>query len=107
MTRIRILNQQHKTTMITLTGHADYDPGHDIVCSAISLLAYTLINYMLEYHPEALPTYQDDPGNFVICIDRSAGPSPEIDTAICMFEIGAESLAGNYPENVEVNNDTI
>ena len=95
MTRIRILNQQHKTTMITLTGHADYDPGHDIVCSAISLLAYTLINY------------QDDPGNFVICIDRSAGPSPEIDTAICMFEIGAESLAGNYPENVEVNNDTI
>lgn len=106
MTRIRILRQQNKTTMITLTGHADYDPGHDIVCSAISLLAYTLINYLLEYHPEALPVYQDDPGNFVICVS-TAESSPEVNAAIQMFEIGAVSLAGNYPENVEVQHDTI
>ena len=56
MTHIRILNQ-HRNTMITLIGHADYDPGHDIVCASVSMLAYTLINYMLHEHPEALPMY--------------------------------------------------
>ena len=106
MTHIRIL-KQHRNIMITLIGHADYDPGHDIVCASVSMLAYTLINYMLHEHPEALPMYQDDPGNFMIMIERPDGPTPEIDTAVRMFQIGAESLEGNYPENVEVGYDTI
>ena len=44
MTQAIICDGKCGETVIELTGHADYNPGNDIVCSAISAFIYALVN---------------------------------------------------------------
>lgn len=97
------INQMKATCKITLRGHADYNPGNDIVCAALSNTAYMLLNYLLRKHEDALLSYQDDPGNFIMVIDTAGH---DVETAIDVFCIGVEQIAANYPENVEVVDDS-
>ena len=42
MVEIKYVKSTHKY-IFELKGHAEYNPGNDIVCSAVSALAYTLL----------------------------------------------------------------
>lgn len=89
---------------ISFKGHADYaEKGKDIVCSAVSILCYTLA--------EAL-----EKGNFLMKIEKSieegecrvkAYPKPqyEANVQLVFFTIlsGLTMLAEDYPDNVKVD----
>lgn len=106
MTAIRISsNAQGNSFEVTLSGHADYNPGNDIVCAGISTITYTLLNYLLWARDNYLIKhleYKDNPGDIKIRATRYAPYDREISTALNMFRIGAEMMASYYPDNIKV-----
>lgn len=45
--------QYHDSYMFSCTGHSGYDvPGHDIICSAVSVLCYTLDEFLARSQAE-------------------------------------------------------
>ena len=53
MTTVRIRIKK-LTVEVSVKGHADYNPGNDIVCAGISTLSYTLLNYLRQAEKEHL-----------------------------------------------------
>lgn len=91
---------------IRIEGHADYNPGLDIVCSAVSMLSFTLMQALRN---------EDEDGNMALCDIRYSsgdvhisvtpvdGCCERIMTIIDTITIGFELLSNQYPENVELN----
>lgn len=42
MVKVEFYRDRHGFQAMDLTGHADYNPGQDVVCAGISALAYAL-----------------------------------------------------------------
>lgn len=89
---------------LTIEGHAGCgEKGQDIVCSAASMLFYTLIysynesRKMLEWR-----TYMDKDGNgHCACIPKK-GYEDDIARTYWTIMQGFKLLAGNYPDNVKI-----
>jgi uncharacterized protein YsxB (DUF464 family) len=84
---------------ISVKGHANYAPiGQDIVCSAVSVLAQTLIQSVKELTTDEIK-YSMSPGTVDIkfwCL------SDQSKVLIDAFFIGIEGIAKAYPDNVKV-----
>jgi uncharacterized protein YsxB (DUF464 family) len=91
-----------------MEGHADFNPGNDVVCSAISILCYTMAqNYMDCFRRHELkekPKIDLTPGKAVI----SAKPKEEYRRA---FEVMTDAvltgfvlLKNKYPDNIKLVN---
>jgi len=90
---------------ITITGHADFNPGLDIVCSAASMLSFTLMQCLQD---------ADDAGCLTECrIDYKSGdvyisvrPEPFykklLENTVNTIITGFELLAHHYPKNVMI-----
>jgi uncharacterized protein YsxB (DUF464 family) len=100
MTKVQIKRCPWKVE-IRLKGHAQYNPGNDIVCAALSNTCYMLLNYLLEEEPRVIESYQDDPGDFRIDINPVV-ESESLNPILRMFEIGIKQIADNYPKNVSL-----
>lgn len=103
MTTIKIKNGE--ITKISITGHADYDPGNDIVCAGISTLAYTMLNYLRQAeknHWISGYSYREGPGDIRMEFKTHWMCVREITTTIDMFRTGMEMLESQYPDNVRV-----
>lgn len=90
---------------ITVEGHADYNPGNDIVCAGISTLAYTLLNYLSDASGKGLIadfTYSQKPGYIYMRFCSKAIAVDRIGGAVGMFQTGAEMLGWKYPEHIKV-----
>lgn len=93
MTEIRYRNDEVKS--IEIKGHANYNPGNDIVCASCSILAYTLLNTL---EVENIPyTVEEESG--YMCIETTVNES---EPYFKMVHLGYKSLAQNYPENVRL-----
>lgn len=96
MIDIGVTVDEHFATM-EIKGHADYNPGNDIVCSAVSAISMTLvgatraIGQLIEYKAES--------GDFMadITINRD---SRVILNAII---IGLLQIEKTYPDHVKVS----
>lgn len=75
-------------------GHADYNPGNDIVCSAVSMLFYAFVGYLVNSNIEC--KYTLDSGNSRI---EAVGDAKE---CFEMLKIGVLQLEEKYPDNVKV-----
>lgn len=84
---------------ITVKGHANYAPiGQDIVCSAVSALAQTLIQSVEELTADKIE-YSMQPGTVDIkfwCL------SEQSKTLIDAFFIGIKGIAEAHPDNVKL-----
>ena len=81
---------------IRAKGHAGYgDSGTDIVCSAISILLQSLVEYALESNTLEITKLLLSEGNADIDI---IGESECFEMTL----IGLEMLAETYPDNVEM-----
>ena len=90
---------KHNNNCIEVQGHANYaEPGTDIVCSAVSALAQTLVA-SLEKLTDDLIGYHAQPGFVKIIIGNLSDRGK---TLIDSFFIGIEMIADEYPENVRV-----
>lgn len=95
MTRARF-SRHGDALALRVTGHADYAPGHDVVCAAASALVCTLAAAL-----EALgarPAVCLRPGE----ADVAARPGPGVAEAFFTVRCGLEALAAAYPRNVRV-----
>lgn len=102
MTNIYI-NQEENTYQLLILGHAGYaSSGTDIVCAAISILAYTFIARVDELVSEEkifLKKIEEDEAMINVIVD-----SENLEfTGVCKyFEKGIELLEENYPGNLKV-----
>ena len=84
---------------ITIKGHAKYAPiGQDIVCAGVSTLAQTLIASIEELTGDEIQVDMQ-PGSVEI---KYGTLSAEAQLLIESFFIGANLIAGEFPENVRI-----
>lgn len=88
-----------KTNGLTIEGHAMYGPaGSDIVCAGITSLVESLILSIDSLTPNT-PSYEMDKGY----VDMKVGsPTEETKLLMSSFFVGAENIAQQFPDNVQV-----
>lgn len=89
---------------LTLEGHAySGEAGHDLVCSAASILAYTLasnIEYIAECGQAKEPMAELKEGSATICCMPQKGYASIVALVFETICAGYSLLANNYPENL-------
>ena len=95
------------TLSLSLVGHSGYaDIGKDIVCSACSILAYTVAQFVKEADESGYlktpPTIKLESGNTAITCQPIDDLLIDIQNIYFFAEKGYELLAQNYPQNVEL-----
>ena len=106
MVKCRFLYFPGISFICEIKGHAGYNPGNDIVCSAISGLAYTLWGAVINLCGINDIRYKDDPGDFLLDIPIKNLSSPiygKLKTIFLTVYTGIKLIAKSYPDNVEVN----
>jgi uncharacterized protein YsxB (DUF464 family) len=85
---------------LTVTGHAGYNPGNDIVCAAVSCLTQSLAAYLdrRDLHAE-LSECEIGRGCAIIRVQCDM----QAREAMLLFQTGAELLAQTYPEHVRTD----
>jgi uncharacterized protein YsxB (DUF464 family) len=87
---------------IKIVGHAGYNPGNDIVCSACSILTYTLIQNLInaEKEDKALRIISQDISNGYVCL-LIEPLRHRVYTIIDVISSGFKLLQDQYPEFVK------
>ena len=93
--------------ILRLTGHAGAgEAGRDLVCSAASILAYTVAQTAkFMYEEKALrkkPTIRLDPGDAEVVMKPKKAYYAEALHTYFVAQVGYSLLAHNYPQYVEV-----
>ena len=87
---------------IEATGHAKYAPeGQDIVCSAFSMLIYTLLSY-LDKNPDKVRVYKNRVCSGNICIGFNILHN-HIEVAFECIINGFVLLSEQYPDNIVIH----
>lgn len=107
MIKVSFTRKEDKTFLFKIDGHAGQDDsGHDIVCSAASILAYTLAQTMryIEYEDglEENPIICLSEGNAVILVKPKEEYEGEVMQIFFTIEVGYSLLAQNYPQYVDL-----
>lgn len=93
--------------ILKIEGHAGQSKkGHDIVCSAASILTYTIAQY-LQYVQDRgglknKPHIILNDGDALIIAKPTAEYEGEVLNAFFVAEVGYSLLAQNYPQYVEI-----
>jgi uncharacterized protein YsxB (DUF464 family) len=106
MIKCRFLYIPEASLICEIKGHAGYNPGNDIVCSAVSALAYTLAGAVNSLCKINEARYNDNPGDFLFDVSIKGLSSPTYDSLKTIFltvYTGIKLIAESYPKNVEVN----
>lgn len=107
MIKVSFTRTEDKTFLFKIDGHAGQDNnGHDIVCSAASILAYTLaqtMRYIKEQEGfEINPVIQLSEGKAIILVRPKEEYEGEVIQSFFTIEVGFSLLAQNYPQYVEL-----
>ncbi len=81
---------------LVMEGHAGFNPGNDIVCSALSCLFFSLANYLDGIGAKPFVEYDKDSGYGHILCRGCSGVRFAFE--FCAF--GFRMLAEMYPDNV-------
>jgi uncharacterized protein YsxB (DUF464 family) len=102
MTKIYFKKDGDNYISAEIVGHAGFNPGNDIVCSAISALGWTLLG-ALENVDGAEVEYSVKSGE-ITCKTFTVDES-EKDKVNCIFEtvlIGLKQIELAHPENLKI-----
>ncbi|MDD7306345.1 MAG: ribosomal-processing cysteine protease Prp [Peptoniphilaceae bacterium] len=87
----------------SIKGHADFaEEGSDIVCSAVSILAYSTVNTLDLYLNDL--DFIDDGNVMTLLIENS---TEETDVIFKFFETGIQTLLGNYNKYVNLDYEEV
>ena len=93
-----LINEKDKIVGFEIKGHADYDEyGKDLVCSAVTILAYSCVNSLDKYTDDV--NFHDD--NITMSV-KIANPDRYTDVIFDFFETGIETLLGNYDSYIKL-----
>lgn len=103
MTNVRY-SYEGETHRIEVDGHAGYNPGNDIVCSAVSALTYTLANVLTSMVSKNIRVRFDN-GYAVVSVEPedTAESRAEIENTISTIMTGYCLLEDQHPNNVKVD----
>ena len=96
MIRIRITQGKRKEITIDAKGHADYNPGNDIVCSGVSALLQAMQGYLMY----ASKSFEVDARSGFMHMEYKGHIE-----ATKMLIIGLLRIQKAYPDNVNVEYD--
>lgn len=111
MTTIKVKKgTEARRTEISMQGHANWKPGSDIVCAAISTSICMIINYLksidTEMHKPRIIEYDHiKPGDVYIIINETGCDKIEkmkIKTALECFKISIAQIEQTYPLNCKL-----
>ena len=95
-----MINVTITPTSLSVKGHAGYNPGNDIVCSAVSALVQTFEASAREFTTDEIKSSLQD-GDAVISWPRA--PTRELSLLIDSLYLGLCMMAASYPNNVSVS----
>lgn len=95
------------TIILKVEGHAGLDKnGKDIICSAASILTYTIAQYLHYIHErgglQKKPHILLNDGDALIVAKPTKEYEAEVLNAYFVAEVGYSLLAQNYPQYVEL-----
>lgn len=100
------ISKVNNTVVVSVAGHAEYNPGNDVVCAGLSTLTQSLFA-TLEYYESKnkccikSKQIKEDIGTALISFTYSS--EKEIEAVINMAVIGFSMLANTYPKNIFIN----
>jgi len=104
MTNVLVYKKDGIINAIEIKGHSGFDEtGKDIVCSAISILAYTAINAMLEL-VDGKAKYINEDGFLFIEIPNDLDDK-KLNKATCILEtvvVGMKSIEMQYGSYIRI-----
>jgi hypothetical protein len=91
-----------RENQITVTGHALYNPGNDIVCAAISILTYNLYNSLnnLTWNSAPSVSLKDDGNTLILAFEHIEDNDTNL--LIQSYILGCKTVAREYPDHVKV-----
>lgn len=95
------------TIAMSIEGHSGQaEKGKDLICSAASILAYTVAKYV-EYVEKAeglllKPRIEIEDGHMLIVAKPTEKYLAEVLNAFFVAEVGFHLLAENYPQHVDI-----
>jgi uncharacterized protein YsxB (DUF464 family) len=92
---------------VLMEGHADFNPGNDIVCSAISALGYSLLGLLKNYAeetPGCINLEFTEENGLIDCKVTQIHFSHinRLNTALDMLFIGLKQIELQYPDSIKV-----
>ena len=92
---------------MSVNGHAGQsEKGHDLICSAVSILAYTVAQYVQYVDKagglKAKPCIEIEDGHMFIGVKPTEEYIAEVLNAFFVAQVGYHLLAQNYPQYVEL-----
>ena len=95
------------TIILKVEGHAGLDKnGKDVICSAASILTYTIAQYLQYIHEQGglhkKPRIILNDGDALIVAKPKEEYEGEVLNAFFVAEVGYSLLAHNYPQYVEL-----
>ena len=108
MTEIKFTHDDNsKILTLDINGHAGYaDEGQDIVCSAISIFAYTLAEHIALLYDggmlEDKPVIKLNPGEMQIKCKAKDETYHYIQNTFAFVRLGYAIIANTYPDNVKL-----
>ena len=99
------IKDQQGTVKIDIIGHAEYANENDIVCSAISILTYTLMQRLQDLDGvNAFKRYECTckAGEVHICVLPKRESKRDFYTMLNTIIRGYQLLNNKYPENISV-----
>lgn len=109
MIKVTFAHQKEINTIILkVEGHAGFDKsGKDVICSAASILTYTVAQYLRYVHEQGglqkKPRIILNDGDALIVAKPTEEYEGEVLNAFFVAEVGYSLLAQNYPQYVELN----
>ena len=100
-------DEESKAIILKVKGHAGLNKeGHDVICSAASILAYTIAQYLQYVHDrgglQKKPRIDMNSGDALIVAKPTKDFEGEVLNAFFVAEVGYSLLAQNYPQYVEL-----
>ncbi len=93
-----LIDNKDEIVGFEIKGHAEYDEyGKDLVCSAVTILAYTCVNSLDKYADDVIFT-----DNEVMMSVNITCPNRDTDVIFDYFKTGIETLLGNYSSYVKL-----
>ena len=103
MINIRIVCRKNDFREFHSAGHANFNTGNDIVCSAVSALSYALLGTLSNIPGLKIEKEVGD-GKMDIFISSDNQEVRKIaNTVFSTITIGVRQIAGSYPDNVVVD----
>ena len=109
MIKVAVVYEQGRIRSFTLSGHAESGPyGHDLVCSAVSAVAFGAVNAVLALADADLAIDQGEEGGYLSVALQGSFTGSEMEKAQLLLEgmiVSLETIERDYGSFLKINKE--